>query len=60
MAKDSIEAALAGECAMSLLAEAGKGAEGVFGVFAVNSVEEQVGGVEHRKKVLFTWDHHLP
>lgn len=45
MAEDSVEAALAGECALSLLAEAGKGGEDAFDVVAVNSIEEEVGGV---------------
>jgi len=60
VAEDSVEAALAGECAFVLLADAGKGGEDVFDVVAVNSIEEKVGGVERRKKVLFAWDHHLP
>jgi hypothetical protein len=45
VAEDSVEAALAGECALSLLAEAGKGGEDAFDVVAVNSIEEEVGGV---------------
>ena len=60
VAEDTVEGALAGECALLLLAEASKGAEDVLDVFAVNSTEEEVGGVERRKKVLFAWDHHLP
>ena len=44
MAEDSIEGGCSGECALSLLAEAGKGAEDVFDVVAVNSIEEEVGG----------------
>ncbi len=60
VAEDSIEAALAVECALSLLAEAGKGGEDVFDVVAVNSIEDEECGVERRKKVLFAWDHHLP
>ena len=60
VAEDAVEGALAGECAFVLLADTGKGAEDVLDVFAVNSTEEEVGGVERWKKVLFAWDHHLP
>ena len=46
VAEDSIEGALTSGCALSLLAEASKGAEDVFDVFAVNSVEKEVGCVK--------------
>jgi len=46
VAEDSVEGGCSGECAFVLLAEAGKGGEDIFDVVAVNSIEEEVGGVE--------------